>query len=70
MHNGTFYEIEDVIEFYDEGGGEDPNKSKLLKPLGLTDEEKEDLLEFLDSLSGPEVRIDPPELPAYQPMDK
>lgn len=69
MHNGVFLVLEEVIDFYDEGGGDDPNKSPLMKPLGLTDEEKQDLLEFLESLSGTELLIDPPELPEYEPTE-
>ena len=41
MHNGAFFELDEVIDFYDEGGGQDSNKSPLLKKLGLSDEEKE-----------------------------
>lgn len=66
MHNGVFETLEDVIEFYDTGGGEDENKSDLLKPLNLTEDEKWDLLEFLESMSGTEVRMVPPELPDYE----
>jgi len=36
--------------------------------LGLTDEEKEDLLVFLESLSGDEILMDPPKLPQYEPL--
>ncbi|MFQ5928152.1 MAG: cytochrome-c peroxidase [Acidobacteriota bacterium] len=66
MHNGVFYTLEEVIDFYDQGGGHDPNKSPLIRPLYLTDEEKLYLLEFLETLSGSEVRIHPPELPSYE----
>lgn len=68
MHNGVFEVLEEVIDFYDRGGGDDPNKSPLLKPLNLSDEEKEALLEFLDSLSGDEILVDPPKLPDYAVM--
>ena len=70
MHNGVFYTLEEVIDFYDKGGGDDKNKSPLLRPLGLTDAEKADLLEFLDSLTGSEVRLDPPKLPPYQAAEE
>ncbi|MBO32766.1 MAG: cytochrome-c peroxidase [Rhodospirillaceae bacterium] len=71
MHNGTFFELSEVIDFYNEGGGEDriqknfghSTKTKLLKPLGLTDGEKEDLVTFLESLTGEEILMDAPELP-------
>lgn len=60
MHNGALGTLEDVIAFYDRGGGDDPGKTPLLRPLGLSREEKESLREFLASgLSGrmPEVRV-------------
>ena len=59
MHNGALGTLQEVIEFYDRGGGDDPKKSPLLRPLGLTREEKESLREFLTTgLSGrlPEMR--------------
>lgn len=52
MHNGTLATLEDVVEFYNQGGGDDPNKDARLKPLGLTRGEKAELVEFLKSLSG------------------
>lgn len=60
MHNGALRTLEDVIAFYDRGGGDDPGKTPLLRPLGLSREEKESLREFLATgLSGrmPEVRV-------------
>ncbi len=67
MHNGVFETLEDVIEFYDAGGGDQAGNSPLLRPLNLTEDEKWDLLEFLESMSGDEIRMTPPELPAYEP---
>ncbi|HEX7519224.1 MAG TPA: hypothetical protein VF325_02995, partial [Candidatus Deferrimicrobium sp.] len=53
MHNGSLATLDDVIDFFDRGGGDDPKKSPLLKPLGLSREEKESLREFLATgLSG------------------
>ena len=69
MHNGVLYTLEDVVDFYDQGGGDDPTKSPLLEPLGLSDQEKDDLVAFLRSLSGSEVRVDPPTLPAYSVLE-
>jgi cytochrome c peroxidase len=53
MHNGIFSTLEEVIDFYDRGGGSDSfrTKSPLLRPLGLTKEEKAALKAFLESLS-------------------
>jgi len=71
-----FYTLEEVVDFYNRGGvAEDgrttdfpQTKSKLIKPLGLTDAEKEDLLAFLEAFSGPEITMEKPKLPAYAPL--
>jgi cytochrome c peroxidase len=63
MHDGVFLSLEEVIEFLDKGGGPNQNLSTLMKPLGLTQEEKSDLLAFLESLTGAPLKIDPPQLP-------
>ncbi|MCL6415175.1 photosynthetic protein synthase I [Aestuariirhabdus sp. Z084] len=52
MHNGVFDSLSQVIEFYNQGGGKDPNKSPRLSPLHLTPQEKQDLQAFLHALSG------------------
>ncbi len=63
MHNGAFVTLEDVIDFYNKGGGKISNKDPLLKPLNLTKQEKAALVAFLESLSGDPIEIAPPELP-------
>lgn len=73
MHNGAFYTLEEVIDFYNEGGGEDQiekafghsTKTELLKPLNLTEQEKAALLAFLESLTGEEITMQRPDLPEY-----
>ncbi len=69
MHNGVFTTLDEVVDFYAKGGGEAQNKSPLVRPLGLTDQEKKDLVAFLESLSMDEpLLVPPPQLPPYQPM--
>jgi len=71
MHNGALWDLREVVKFYNAGGGENEfaeNKSKLIQPLGLSDEEIDDLVAFLESLSGPEIRIQPPKQPDYAPL--
>lgn len=58
MHNGIFETLEEVVDFYDAGGGNDPLKDPRLKPLGLVPSEKADLLAFLESLSGDSFDVD------------
>ena len=62
MHNGTMASLEDVVEFYNAGGGNKANKDKRLHPLNLTGEEKANLVEFLKSLSGNSFDV-----PSYNP---
>ncbi|MEM6665822.1 MAG: cytochrome c peroxidase [Pseudomonadota bacterium] len=52
MHNGAFATLEEVVDFYDAGGGDDPLKDSRLEPLGLVPSEKSDLIAFLQALSG------------------
>ncbi|MCE9682500.1 cytochrome-c peroxidase [Halomonas alkalisoli] len=69
MHNGTLATLADVIDFYDAGGGEHPNKSSLMQPLGLDEKEREDLVAFLEALSMDEpLLMDSPALPASVPL--
>ena len=55
MHDGSIATLEDVIEFYDRGGNDNPFRDQELRPLSLTADEKGALLAFLESLSG-EIR--------------
>ena len=63
MHDGVFLSLDEVIEFLDKGGRANPSLSPLMKPLGLTQEEKADLLAFLEALTGAPLKIEPPQLP-------
>lgn len=51
MHNGVMETLEDVVAFYNAGGGVDKNKDYRLKPLNLTWQEQKALVSFLKSLS-------------------
>ena len=76
MHNGAFWDLEEVVQFYNEGGGDNDftdgtmaaTKTPLLKPLGLSDEEVEDLVAFLEAFSGDELEVEAPSLPPYAPL--
>jgi cytochrome c peroxidase len=52
MHDGSLETLEEVIQFYNEGGIKNPYLANELKPLHLTFQEKGDLLAFLQSLTG------------------
>ena len=50
MHDGSEKTLEEVVEFYDKGGHKNKWLSTKIKPLHLTKQEKQDLVEFLKSL--------------------
>lgn len=52
MHDGRFATLEEVINFYDQGGIMNPHLSNLIIPLGLTAQEKKDLVEYMRALDG------------------
>ncbi len=66
MHSGVFGTLEAVLAFYNAGGGTDPRKDRLLKPLKLTAQEQKSLVAFLKSLCGDKIVVQAPPLPAYQ----
>ena len=51
MHDGSLATLEAVIDHYDRGGVDRPSRSDLMKPLGLTSQEKTDLVVFLKTLT-------------------
>lgn len=69
MHSGVLYTLDEVVDFYNRGGDSGPNKSALIKPLGLSDVEKKDLVSFLESLSmDTPLIVGDPKLPEYKVM--
>jgi cytochrome c peroxidase len=52
MHDGSLKTLEEVVEFYNKGGIPNKNLDANIKPLHLTDQEKNDLVGFLKALSG------------------
>jgi cytochrome c peroxidase len=50
MHDGSFRTLEEIIDFYDRGGGPNPALDPKIKPLHLTPEEKTALVAFLKTL--------------------
>ena len=55
MHNGTLSSLEDVVNFYNRGGIKNDRLDPLIRPLGLSAEERTDLVAFLNSLTSPAV---------------
>lgn len=65
MHDGSIATLRDVVAFYDRGGIVNPSLSPEMARLNLSRSEREDLVAFLESLTG-EIAPDaakPPVLP-------
>jgi cytochrome c peroxidase len=60
MHDGSLATLEAVVDHYDRGGVDRPSRSDLVKPLGLTPQEKSELVAFLKTLSS---NLDPTTVP-------
>lgn len=63
MRNGMYSTLEEVVDHYDRGGDTKENLSPNMKPLGLTPQEKADLVAFMKSLTGKPLQIVVPTLP-------
>lgn len=59
MHDGSLVTLEDVVEQYDAGGRGHANTDPLIRPLGLSDEEKADLVAFLGALTDDDFLTNP-----------
>ncbi len=51
MHDGSIETLREVIEFFDSGGHPHPNLDQRIKPLGLSDQDKTDMANFLGALT-------------------
>jgi cytochrome c peroxidase len=59
MHDGSISTLSDVINHYNSGGKPHIHKSDLIKPLGLTENEKKALVAFLQTLNDSTLRTNP-----------
>ncbi|MFY9622587.1 MAG: cytochrome c peroxidase [Pyrinomonadaceae bacterium] len=59
MHNGRLASLEDVVDFYNRGGDFDaPNINRnLIRPLGISAQQRSDLVAFLRTLTDSRVAI-------------
>ena len=55
MHDGSIADLRGVVAFYNRGGVANPLLSPMIRPLGLGESEREDLVSFLNSLTGDSI---------------
>lgn len=70
MHNGSIPTLEKAIDLYDRGGIERPSRADLIRPLGLTPREKDDLIAFLKTLTSRTNDTRPSDLSARVSPDR
>jgi cytochrome c peroxidase len=51
MHDGSLETLWDVVEFFNKGGEQNPFLDAQMKPLGLTESEADDIVNFLSALT-------------------
>lgn len=51
MHDGSLQSLEEVVDHYNSGGHPAENKDPLIRPLGLSEQQKLDLIAFLHTLT-------------------
>jgi cytochrome c peroxidase len=59
MHDGSFDTLDAVLEHYSQGGMHAPEQDPLVSGFGLTYEQRNDLIAFLESLTDSELIHDP-----------
>ena len=75
MHNGAYANLHEVMEFYNSGGGaglglDVPNQTLPSESLNLTEQEKEDIIAFMHSLSDTTSAFPAPkQLPRFSPKN-
>jgi cytochrome c peroxidase len=55
MHDGSLTTLEQVVDFYNRGGDDNPNKDPRFRALKLTQQEQRELVAFLRSLTSSEA---------------
>ena len=55
MHNGSEKTLIDVVRFYNQGGNANPNLDERMQPLHLSDEEINELVEFMRALTSDDI---------------
>jgi cytochrome c peroxidase len=56
MHDGSFKSLADVVAFYNDGGVKHELLSPLIRPLKLSQQQQSQLVSFLKTLTGSDVR--------------
>ncbi len=57
MHDGAFTSLRQIVEFYNQGGVANELLNPLITPLNLTEQEMDQLVDFMKALTGDNIHI-------------
>jgi cytochrome c peroxidase len=63
MHDGSQKTLEEVVDWYNKGGHPNQWLDEKVKPLNLSEQEKQDLVAFMKGLTGPLPEVESGRLP-------
>jgi cytochrome c peroxidase len=66
MHNASAANLDEVMRHYEKGGIDRPSRSPTMMPLQLSDQERRDLVAFMETLTGVPEGDDAPKLPGLR----
>jgi cytochrome c peroxidase len=64
MHNGSSATLDEVVRHYEKGGIDRPSRSPMMMPIQLTEQERRDLIAFMETLTGAPEGDVAPKLPS------
>ena len=59
MHNASSADLYAAVQHYEKGGIDRPSRSPLMTPIGLSEQDRLDLVAFMQTLSGVEGENQP-----------
>ena len=63
MHNGSATSLYEVVKHYEKGGIDRPSRAPMMLPLDLSEQDRVDLVAFMQTLTGVQEGEAPPTLP-------
>ncbi len=66
MHNGSSVTLYDVMKHYEKGGIDRPSRSPMMMPVQLAEQERLNLIAFMQTLTGTPEGENAPELPGLE----
>ena len=64
MHDGSQKTLLEVVEWYAKGGHPNPHLSDKIKKFEASEQDKKDLVAFMEALTGPLPKVESKRLPA------